>query len=368
MHPTRPIARCLAALTLGATIAGCATGGTAAPAAAPQASTAAPQATWPVRTRYHVDLWLHGYAMLQQDTTLVPYFKRGYHDQLAALKKRANVFTQLDANREQLRRRLAANPGLVGGQFLPLYFGSWEDMQKGIDIFLRAEGDPRRASDQETQQMIATFAASFPSGADRDWLRLFEQGVADESQRFYQSYWNQQQRERSATLGAVDSLWTRVYLPKFQGFLNNTQQAGGELLLSLPLDGEGRTIANGGRSNLVAVTFPDAAASALDAVYVFAHEAMGTIANQAVSDNTTPAEKRTGVADRYTSAAAVRGGALLVQRVAPELLVGYERYYLRSANVAGSGDPAQMLARAFPLPQPILDGMRRQLDVVMGGI
>lgn len=368
MHPTRSISRLLAAAALAATLAGCATGGGGAPLPAQQAAAGRSDATWPVETRYNIDLWLHGYAMLQEDTTLVPYFERGYRDRLAALKTRANVFTQLDANREQLRRRLAANPHLVGGQFLPLYFGSWEDMRKGIDIFLRAEGDPRRSTDAQTQQMIATFAASFPSGTDRDWLRLFEQGLADESQKFYQSYWNQQQRERSGTLGVLDSLWTRVYLPKFQGFLNNTQQAGGELFVSLPLDGEGRTISSAGRSNEIAVTFPDAERDALDAVYVFAHEAMGTIANQVVSDNTTPAEKRSGVADRYSSAAAVRGGALLVQRVAPELLEGYERYYLRSANATVSGDPGQMLARIFPLPQPMLDAMRRQIDVVMGGI
>ncbi|HEX6536005.1 MAG TPA: hypothetical protein VF041_15520 [Gemmatimonadaceae bacterium] len=368
MYTRRPIA--LLATLLATQLGACATtGGSAPPASGPAAETAAgPEVTWPIKTRYHIDLWLHGYAMLQSDTTLVPYFKRGYRDQLTVLKNRANVFSVLDANREQLRRRLAANPGLVGGQFLPLYFASWEDMQKGIDIFLRAEGDPRRSNDPETQRLIATFAASFPSGADRDWLRLFEQGLTDESRKFYQSYWNQQQRERSGTLAALDSLWSKVYLPKFQGFLNNTRQQSGELFVSLPLDGEGRTISAGGRSNEIAVTFPDGERNALDAVYVFAHEAVGTLANQAVSDNTTPAEKRAGTADRYTSAAAVRGGALLVQRVAPELLDGYERYYLRSANVTVTGDPAAALARAFPLPQQMLDAMNRQIGVVLSGI
>jgi hypothetical protein len=375
---TRPAvaATCAAILVAlsAALLAGCASvgaGGAAEPAtpATPQ-ETARPAIAWPIKTRYHIDLWLHGYAMLQDDTTLVPYFKRGYREQMVALKNRANVVTDLDRNRDKLRARLAASQQLVGGQFIPLYFDTWDDMQRGINVFLQAGGDPRRASDAQTQAVIAIFAASFPTAADRDWLQTFSQALTDEGNRYYRSYWTQQQRERSAALTALDSLWTRRYLPKFRGFLNNTRQAQGDLFVSLPLDGEGRTLGGGGnRSNSMAVAYPESESTALDAIYVFAHEAAGTLANQVVNDNTTPAEKRTGAADRYASPAAVRGGALLLERIAPELVQGYQQYYLRSANARITpGLEATTLERTFPLPAPILDGIRRQLDVVLGGI
>jgi len=65
----------------------------------------------------------------------------------------------------------------------------------------------------------------------------------------------------------------------------------------------------------------------------------------------------------------VRGGELLLKRIAPDLAPGYARYYLASANVSfTTGDPEQALARAFPLPQPILDAIDHQLGVVLGGI
>src|SRR3954469_19327236 len=35
-----------------------------------------PGIIWPVKTREHVDLWLHGFALLQEDTTFVPFFRR----------------------------------------------------------------------------------------------------------------------------------------------------------------------------------------------------------------------------------------------------------------------------------------------------
>ena len=119
------------------------------------------------------------------------------------------------------------------------------------------------------------------------------------------------------------------------------------------------------------VGFPDGPANAAEAVYVFAHEAVGPIANAAVGDNTPPSEKRSGVADRYSSAAAVRGGLLLLERTAPELADGYARYYLRVAKVPGSEsspNPRAQLATAFPLPEGLRDALGRQLEVVLGGI
>src|SRR5882762_7425545 len=75
--------------------------------------TTTPGVVWPVKTREQVDLWLHGFAMLQEDTTFVPFFKRGYSTEMIVLKNKANVVTQLDANREKLRARLATNPQLI---------------------------------------------------------------------------------------------------------------------------------------------------------------------------------------------------------------------------------------------------------------
>ena len=84
-----------------------------------------------VKTSEHVDLWLHGYALLQEDTTFVPFFRRGYGTDMIVLKNRANVVTQLDANRDRLRARLAANPQLINAQFVPLSFSNWAELTRG---------------------------------------------------------------------------------------------------------------------------------------------------------------------------------------------------------------------------------------------
>jgi len=332
------------------------------------ANVGSPDAIWPVKTREHVDLWLHGFAMLQEDTTFVPFFKRGYTTNMIVLKNRANVVTQLDANRDRLRARLALNPALINAQFVPLSFASWTDLSAAADLFVRAEGNPRAASSQQQAGAIAFLAAYFPTGPDRDWLRLFVQSLNDESTRFYHSYWQQQQRERSNVLELVDTLWQRTYRPRIQRFLNNTQQAQGEVLLSLPLDGEGRSQTSGKQANVLTVTFPERPNDAVEAIYVIAHEAVSGVAGVAVSDNITPEQRRSGLAERYQSAAAVRGGALLIQRTSPEILDGYMRYYLRSVNRSVGANVQTTFTSTFALPDTIRDALVRQLDVVLGGI
>ena len=325
-------------------------------------------AIWPIKTREHVDLWLHGYALLQEDTTFVPFFRRGYSTDMTVLKNRANAVSQLDANRDKLRARLAINPQLINAQFVPLSFPNWNEMARTIDVFIRANGDPRAASSMEQAQAIAFLAAYFQTGADRDWLRLFVQSLSDESAKFYHSYWLQQQRERSNVLEVVDTLWQRTYRPRMQRFLANTQQVSGDVLLSLPLDGEGRSLTNGKQSNTITVTFPDRPNDAIDAIYVITHEVVSNLAATAVTDNITPEQRRSGLGERYQSSAAVRGGALLLQRVAPEILDGYMRYYLRSVNRPAGSNVQSTFLSTFALPETIRDALNRQLDVVLGGI
>jgi hypothetical protein len=344
----------------------CATAG--GPATEPDQTNQPLPSEWPVRTQHHVDLWLHGFAMIQDDTTLVPFFRRGYRAEMLDLKRRANVTSQLDANSSRLRDRFSLNQQLVNAQFVAQYFGSFDELVQAMDIFQRADGNPRAAGDRETAELIATLAGYFPQPADRDWARLFVQSLRDENSKFYRAYWDQQQRERAPVVSAVTQQWQNEWRPRFERFLNNSSQSGGEILLSLPLDGEGRSLTAGKNENSIAVTLPARPSDAREAIYVIAHEIVGQITATAVRDNVTPSDARLGLADRYIAAGAVRAGAMLIQKVAPELLDGYARYYLRSANRSVGSNPQTSLAQVFSLPEAVRSAIERQIEVVIGGI
>ena len=370
-HIMSSIIRSSLLLFLAASLGACASAGTTAlpddGGVGPADQTVSTAEVWPVRTREHLDLWLHGYAMIQDDTSLVPYFKRGYKAEMQAVRARMNVATQLDANMEALRARFVVNPQLGNAHFLPLQFSSPQSMRQAIDMFISADGDPRRATSQEGANAIALLARYFPTGQDRDWLRMFWRSLNEESERFYHSWWIQEQANRALVLRDVAALWQQ-HRPALQTYMSNSQQGDGVVFLSFPLNGEGRTMSAGRNNTLTAVTFPGSQSDAIEAIYVIVHELMFAAAGTAVADNITPTEEREGAGDRYTSAAAVRGGLMLIQKTIPSLADGYARYYLRAANRAPGSNPQATLASVFPLPETIRTALTRQLEVVLGGI
>ncbi len=351
-------------------------------ACVPSSSTPAPQpgggesgevVRWPVKTQPHVDAWLHGFAMITNDTTPVPLFRRGYRDSLIVLKNRVNAFTALDANRAELSSRLNSTPALQNAQFLAFSFASWDDLAQAINLFLTADGNPQRASDERGAAVISFLGAQFPTAADRTWLRRFFDGLVDERNNFYQAFWTAAQRDRVAALTAVTNLWEQQYQNRFQRFLNATQQRNGELIPSLPLGPEGRASGGGGGPSRIAVPLPARAEDAREAILVFAHEMVGSTAGSAVADNTTPAEKRMGESSRYVAYGQVRGGLMVLQSLAPELVAPYVRYYLaqgghRVPSGATDAQYVSALTTAYPLPTAIVTGMRRQIDIALGGI
>jgi hypothetical protein len=323
---------------------------------------------WRVGTEEQVDLWLHGFAMLTSDTGHVPFFLRGYRQEITALKRQRNVYTNLDANQQQLSQGFVRNPALTNAQFLAMYFTSFQEIVNAVDLFVRVDGNPRAASDPIMQQEIALLAANFPTQADRNWVRLFVQSLQDENDRFYHAYWVSEQTTRGAAFAQVNQLWIGQFYPKLSRFLNNTQQQAGELLLSLPLGGEGRTVNNGKQMNLIAVEFPRTPDEAQHALFGFVHEAVASVVQEAITDNTTPAEQRAGTTAAYVGNGAVRGGLLLLQRVAPDLAPAYMRYYLATLGRTASGDPRGAFEAAFPLPAAIVNAISAGIESALGGI
>ncbi|MFI5244981.1 MAG: hypothetical protein ACHQQR_07125 [Gemmatimonadales bacterium] len=338
------------------------------PCAAQLPGAAMQSVTWPLRTREHVDLWLHGFAMISNDTSPVPLFRHGYREALLAARTKASAVTDLDVNHDLLAKRLRENPALVNAQFLAFAFPTWEELVAAVDDFTKTEGDPKKAKSKEGVAVFTLLSRTFPSKADRDFARTLANALQNEKDVFFHAWWVDEMRRRDRTLAAVDSTWHREFRPRLQGFLNHSEQSNGELMLSLALEGEGRTVADTRGHSEVAVGFPDSPEQAMDAMYEFAHEIVGPLTGPAVEDNTTPAEKRSGVATVIGSFALVRGGALVMARLSPDLAAGYARFYLRVGGVAFDGDPMAAFARAFPIPRPMLDSIDRQVAICFGGI
>lgn len=323
---------------------------------------------WPLKTREHVDLWLHAFALLSDDSSQVPLFRRNYRDPVTVEKNRRGIMTDFDASAESLRSELRKSRSLPGAQFAALAFQNDAEMDRAFDAFIAAKGDPRRVSNKQSAQMVAYLAQYFQSTDDQEWARRLMNSLKSERTRFHHEFWVEEQRRRAGALAATDSLWQKVLRPSIDRFLSGTKQNSGEVLLALPLEGEGRTMSFGARQNVIAVGFPDSVAAAPEAMYALAHELVGAVVIPTIDDNLSPAQKRAGEGDRLSSIGLVRGGLMLMQKAQPQWASGYARFYLRVARVSYAGDPVAALERAFPLNADLAGTIRRQIDAAFGGI
>ncbi len=355
----------LALVAIALTLGGCA--GTQATAAPLRPVARGPQ--WPVKTREHVDLWLHGFALLSADSSTVPLFARDYRDHVTIEKNKRGVYTAFDSSRAALAATLRNRPVLEGAQFVALYFGTWEELRQAVDYFVQAEGDPSKAKNRQVQGIIAFLAQQFPRKEDREFAQRFMTALEGERAAFHHQWWLDEQRARTAALAAADSLWQSKWRPALQTYLNHTQQGNGDLIVSLVLGGEGRAVPAGDNASQYAVAWPTTPDSAEVLLFSFAHEAAGAVANVAVNDNLTPAQQRDGAGAKLSATGLVRGGALLVERVDPALGERYARWYLKQAGkpVPASGALAA-LAIAFPMPDEMIASMKRQIELAFVGI
>jgi hypothetical protein len=335
------------------------------------ASAPRPAATWPVKHREHVDLWFHGFALLQDDTSTVPIFAPGYRQRMTIYKNTLALHTPLDTAFDKLSSYLRAQPDAVGAQFLALYFNSWEEMARAAGYFLRYEGDPRRPDSREVAAIVALFAQYFPRAEDREFLNRF-MGVLDiERGLYFHDWWVNEERARRGGLQRADSLWQSTWRPALQRFLNHTQQQSGDLIVTLTLGGEGRALPAGKLTNQYAIAWPATADSAEVLLFAFAHEAVGGTAQAAISDHLTPAETRAGLGAGFSNAGLVRGGAILVERVQPGFGARYARWYLALMGRAVPADDAaalDALAAAFPMRPEMLASLDRQISIAFSGI
>ncbi|HYW49243.1 MAG TPA: hypothetical protein VE861_01485 [Gemmatimonadaceae bacterium] len=342
--------------------------------AAAQARTSVPprpNGPWPIKVREHIDLWLHGYALLSEDTSQVPLFRRGYRDSLIVVRNAAQRTSRLDSMRVALQRTLASTPELINGQFYASHFTNYGTLRVSLQQLTQSKGKVQDVRDRDQQQMVALAANYFGTAPTREFAEQFSVALESESQRFHHADWLETQRTRAPVITRADSLWRTVWFPKLAGFLRGTGQRNGEIIVSPVVEGEGRTITiDPVAGPSMVVTLPPSVDRTVEVLYGIVHEAVGAFAAGAVTENITPRQKSAGVADRLQTAAAVRAGALLLQRTLPAEVDGYARFYLRQLGkpVPATGTALAALEAAMPLQADILETMNKQMDLFLGGL
>lgn len=244
---------------------------------------------------------------------------------------------------------------------------NWDVVRAFAEQFLRFEGEPRRAPDKETAAgaSLTQFAALFPTAADREWLRLFIAGVADEQARFFAD-------EHARVVRAHASRSSRPSIHCGNVSIVRASSGSSPTRVSAPatscchcpsaVKGAPALAATDRRwwscrSRSASMTLP----KCCTCLYT---KCRGR--SWAAWWATTPRRPtRAGVADRLVSMGQVRAGALVLERVAPELLEPYMRYYLTQAGASSDEPHRQLHCPASCSPRPFTTGSRYPIRFVM---
>lgn len=345
-------------LMLWLTASACASVGVEPRSGAPAADTVmgTEAVRWTVATRQQVDLWYHGlaYAGVGAVPELTAYVP-GYVERIVAAKRVAGAYpTVLDQRASEFAQVFSGDARYQALGFLPLYFSSGEALFRAFAAWVQAGGDPRRVRDPALAQAVAFLSQQFPTAEQRRTIAGWVQTLQQEDAVFYGRYWAARQQEYAGTAAAVQARWD-VLAPRIQPVLDYLMLNAGEVLLSLPLGQEGRSVTPGRRSNRVAVLMPPHGEPA-DAVWALLHELMYPYVQGVIRDQLSPAQLRETREDLLSMRAAVRAGALLLDQAAPPAAAEYRAAYLRWAGqpVPSSVAARQAaLERAYPLPDPL---------------
>jgi hypothetical protein len=329
---------------------------------------------WQVTTAEYIALWYHALAYARTavppESTVLPRFAPGYVERIVARKRQQGVYpTPLDERAAEFGRIFGSSDVYQGLEFLPLYFRDAEALYSGISLWNRAGGNPYSAGSPEAAQIVAFLSQLFPRPAERqavvEWVAL----VQEEDSAFYAAYWASQAATNQAAVTAVQQEWDAL-TPALSQFLEYTRSRRGQLFLTPALGAEGRTVLSQTSVPRVAVLEPPATQPG-QAVWSLVHELLYPLVGDVIRENVAPARIRELGEERLSSLAALRGGAILLQRTAPQRVDEYRRFFLEAAGHPAPARSAELAAAfdaAFPLSPELLRGLEAAVDMALAGI
>jgi hypothetical protein len=316
--------------------------------------------TWSPRRSSSADLWFHSLAVLGvTGFGAVPLYAADYAAAAEREKAMRGSHTLLDRRAAALRQALAEDSAFEVLHFAPLYFAGSEPVAMLDALQAVAREGPDAAAHLGPAERFGAVAlgTALPSPAERRLLGELAAALEDEWLRFYRQWSARSATLRARQAEAVAQNW-RPLAVALAPYLARRHLDGGALLLSPALGADGRLFEGDPRSstdNVVAVAVPASDTTAANAVFLAVRELCYPAVRAALAVAGGVGDDRIQ-GERLSGRAAVRCGALLLQRYAPESEAAYERTWL-----AVTGEPG-LFPAAFPIPEALKTALATEVS------
>lgn len=316
------------------------------------------QAAWVVTSLDHFDLWYHGLAVVGfQGFAPLPMYSVDYAAEIRAAKEARGIFpTPLDSLASRFRRGFENDSTFEILHFAPLYFASSDRTAMLSALKASLNGD---AVAPGTEQFGAGIIQSLvATDRQRSLLLDFISAIESEWRLFYRDYRNSMRDTIRSTLEVATSFWNDS-IASADAFPAQHQLEGGVIVVSPAIGAEGRIFQGASANpidNVIAVTLPASGSPVAIASHAL-HEACFPLASDLVAELGVARDRV--VAERISSRAAIRCGAMILRSVKPDMLERYQAIFLQYApNVSSS----TTFESAFPADRRILREIEQALD------
>lgn len=340
------------------------------PAGAGWATPAVENTSWVVVSRPHIDLWYHGLAVVEFGREAgITLYHTGYLERVRTAKQALGVYpTALDRAAEEIKRDFDSDRVFQVLHFLPLYFpnATAEQMLQGLAALCAGTLDSGNVA-IETAVGLQYAASEFTGPQQRLVLGRFVRALQEEWRQFFRSFWSDSLAMSQEVQREVQSGWDEYAEEPLGEFLSRHNLDSGRIFLSAVLGPEGRAVEEDrgwGRENAVAVWMPlreDPIVSVSAAVREMCMRIIdGRVLDVSGSNGQQPMQ--------IVSSAAVRCGALLLERGHSDLLPLYQQAFLGAVHgTASDAELATAFENAYPVDSAVIELLRVRLDAAVDG-
>jgi hypothetical protein len=251
--------------------------------------------------------------------------------------------------------------------FLPLYFadaGRVEFLQALEVLAASREGIPR-ASSPRTQFGLTAVGSVISSAGQRALLGDFISVLREEWDDFLAEDRRAQLAGWEETRAAAQGLWDGEFGPALSPLLRGLHLTGGAVFLTPAIGAEGRIfsgVPSDPSDNVLAVSTPNSGDDPRAAVFSMIREFSFPMARLALGSEEGSRQSRAQT-EGLAAHAAIRAGALALDRLLPEELPAYQQYFLSRAGRTPAS--VEALSAAFQDAYPLDEGQISALREVV---
>jgi hypothetical protein len=303
----------------------------------------APQ--WIVRRDAFAELWYHGLATVgADDYGPLALYSASHLRSVDAAKRARGLSTRLDSSARTLRAVFAVDSSFDALHFVPLYFVG---VEPGVALVVLREALESRQSTSSVPLDLAArataVARSIPGARNRQALLTFIDALAVEWRtvvRDERAMWEPSAR----TLLDLQQRWDARFAGPLSSYLAAGGRSKGTIVVVPALGGEGRVVSLRGGSSVVMVSADPVAGVDDTPLFAAVRELSFSLLDELPPARLTAGRDRLA-AEREREVAAVRGGALLLEAVAPSLAPSYRRVFMTRM----AGERNSTFEREYPL-------------------